>query len=229
MVYNQNPMRVDAIIGTLPFSGRKGRPLKVSARALTIHQSMSESAHAQQLIGWLRLWSTQVPEFAHTYHVANEHNGDAVQKIGRNGKLYWYSSSASRRKAEGVRPGMLDLANHSLAQAARVGRVPDLLGPWSGLFIELKVRDNDLTSDPDAVWDQTRELAWLRTQNKSAHVVWSWAEAAALHAWYFNVKRRDLWRSIGPTGVYLMPRLGGHDRRCGCDVNLAIAAALGSR
>lgn len=210
-------MKDQGLIGGLPFTGRKPRPLRVSKRVLTPQQAMSESAHSQQLFQWLRFWRNAVPEFAHTYHVANEHNGNAVQKVGRDGKSYWYSESASRRKAEGVRPGIFDLANHSISTP----KWTTGSRRYSGLFLELKVRENNLTNEPEADWDQIHELTWLRSQEKSAHVVWSWAEAAALHGWYFNVWREDLWNSIGPLEPYLLPRLGGHDKRCGCHVELS--------
>jgi hypothetical protein len=84
----------------------------------------------------------------------------------------------------------------------------------------MKVQDKELTDDPKAEWDQVREREWLISQNKTAHVAWSWAEVAALHAWYFQLTKPDLIRSIGRLDQWLIKK-GGHDKRCGCgQVNL---------
>lgn len=222
-------MRDSNLIGGLPFpdmAGRRraARPLQASATALTLKQALSESQHQQQLFTWLRFWAPRVPEFDRTYHVANEHNGNVVTRVKRSGQVVRYCPSGARRKAEGVKAGMFDLANHALSRALWQPFDPDPLDyrcVLSGLFIDLKVREAELTDDPKAEWDQVRELAWLRSQNKSAHVCWSWAEVAALHSWYFDVGRRDVWQSIGPLGIYLLPKLGGHDQRCGCGLQLS--------
>lgn len=201
------------LVGGLPFPDvndrrRAARALGVSATALTPKQRMSESQHQQQLFTWLNFWTRCVPQFARTYHVANEFNGDVVTKNTKRG-VVTYSPGAVKRKAEGVKVGILDLANHAMS------------AEFSGLFIDLKVRDAQLSDDKTAPWDQRRELLWLRDQQKSAHVVWSWAEAAALHVWYFDVQRpTSLLASIGELDVWLVPKFGGHDERCGCGVNL---------
>lgn len=174
------------------------------------------------LFSWLKLWSRFVPAFARTYHVANEHNGTVVTRTKRDGTVVRYSPSGARRKAEGVRAGVLDLANHALSTRRIQETLNCFVPEFSGLFMDLKRRDAELTNDPKAEWDQARELAWLRSQGKSAHVVWSWAEAAALHAWYFDVKRPDVWRSIDRLAPFLLPALGGHDQRCGCGLQLQV-------
>jgi hypothetical protein len=168
------------------------------------------------------LWSKHVPEFARSYHPANELISETVTRDTTRGRVT-YSPAGAKRKAEGVKPGILDVANHAQVTHVEMGEPwegADYKQTFSGLFIELKVRHNELIDDASAEWDQVRELAWLRSQDKSAHVVWSWAEAAALHAWYFQVQERNVWMSIGKLDVWLAEKLGGHDRRCGCDVNL---------
>jgi hypothetical protein len=185
---------------------------------------MSESEHQQQLFAWLDIWKRTVPEFARTYHVPNGGELESVTRETKRG-IITYSPAGKKRKAEGVRPGILDLANHGLsAPFCLLGLPHEDDECFRGLFIELKVRDAEPTDNEDDFieWDQKREIEWLRQQGHSAHVVWSWAEAAALHAWYFDVSPRlaQVWKSIGPFHVYLLPRLGGHDLRCGCGVNL---------
>lgn len=224
--------RVNNIVGSLPFGGgrgvpRKGRVLSLSKQTLTHHQAMSESAHAQQLFRWLGFWSKFDQRLAHTYHVANEHNGSTVTRVDRQGRRVVYCASGAKRRAEGVKPGILDLANHAavtIETPCLVGRDGEVLTvtveEYSGLFIELKVGKHQLTNDREAEWDQTRELEWLRSQSKSAHVCWSWVEAAALHLWYFDINRRDAWQSLGKPELFLLPRIGGHDKRCGCDLKL---------
>ena len=184
---------------------RAARPLSASSRALTPKQAMTEADHQRQLFAWLDFWARRVPQFARTYHVANEFIDGEVTRDTKRGRVT-YSPGANYRHKLGVRNGVLDTQNHGDSP-----RSPEL----TGLFIELKARDGELTRDVTAEWDQVREIEWLRSQNKSAHVVWSWAEAAVLHAWYFDAPP-EVWKSIGPLDVYLLPRLGGHDRRCDC-------------
>lgn len=201
--------------GGLPFptpEGRKrpARPLTVSRGALSPAQAKSESSHQQSAVMWFKDWQRVEPRFARTFHVANEFDAkDKVEKVDRiTGETYWSSASASRRKAEGVKPGIFDFLNLGVARG------------FSGLAIDLKVRSGDLTNDPEAKWDQVRERAWLISQNKSTHTAWSWAEVAALHAWYFEVTNAELRRSIGRLDMWLISK-GGHDKRCGCgQVNL---------
>jgi hypothetical protein len=206
------------LAGGLPFptpAGRKqpARPLRARKAALSPAQLKSESAHAQILVGWLGLWGRQFPRLLRTFHVANEHAGNGERKTGRDGKVYYSSASGARRKAEGVRPGMLDYYNLACSRG------------FSGLAIDLKVRDNDLSDEPDKPWDQVREFRFLRSERKSAHVCWTWAEAAALHAWYFGLTRRDLLLSVTGCEFWLIDK-GGHDRRCGCDGEVNISQFL---
>ncbi len=202
------------LAGGLPFptpEGRKqpARPLRLRKSALSPAQAKSESSHGQSLIVWLKSWERLCPAFARTFHVANEHNGNDKKEYTRaDGKRGVYSSSAMRRKAEGVRPGIFDYFNLARQRG------------FSGLVFDLKVRDGELISAPDKEWDQVRERVWLHSQGFADHVCWSWAEAAALHAWYFGITQSELLRSIGRLDMWLIPELGGHDARCGCDVNL---------
>lgn len=204
------------LTGGLPFPPPPGgkpatpaRPLTASKQSLSPAQSKSESSHQQSFFVWTRTWGRIYPELLRTFHVANEHNGEGVEYAKKDGSKGFYSSSGSRRKAEGVKPGIFDLFN----DAERRG--------YSGLRVDMKARGGELTSEPEKEWDQVRERAWLISQNKSAHVVWSWAEAAALHAWYFEITHAELWRSIGRLDMWLTSK-GGHDKRCGCDVKLAV-------
>lgn len=202
------------LTGGLPFPPPPGgkrsspaRPLAASKQALSPAQAKTESSHQQSAIVWLNFWGRRFPVLLRTFHVANEHAGDGVEYTKRDGSTGHYSSSGQRRKAEGVKPSIFDLLNLANARG------------FSGLAVDLKVRTNELTNEPDKEWDQVRESAWLISQGKSAHVAWSWAEVAALHAWYFELRDAELWRSIGRFEMWLTGK-GGHDRRCGCQINL---------
>lgn len=204
------------LCGGLPFPTPKGRrqparPLRVRKSALSEAQSKSESWHQQRAVEWLKRWGKLYPALLRSFHVANEFQAhDVVEKVNRTtGRKYKFSASSQRRKAEGVMPGMFDLIN--LAESRG----------YSALAVDLKVRDEDLREEPDKEWDQVRERAWLISQNKSPHTAWSWAEVAALHAWYFEIKNRELWRSIGSLETWLIDK-GGHDNRCCCAVNLQL-------
>lgn len=205
------------LTGGLPFEAkqdgtpRKARPLAVRKTALSMAQATSESKHQQDAVTWLRHWGRFYPALLRTFHVANEfHAHDAMRKVnGATGRVYYSSASGAKRKAEGVKPGMLDLYN--------LGRSP--LG-YPGLAVDAKARDGELSAEPEKEWDQVREYAWLVSQGVSAHVAWSWAEIAALHAWYFQLKGAQLVASIGRLDIYLTEK-GGHDQRCPCGaVNL---------
>lgn len=200
--------------GGLPFSTPEGRkrpakPLTLSRGALSPAQAKSESSHQQKAVAWFKDWASIEPRFARTFHVANEFDAkDKVEKVDRiTGETYWSSASASRRKAEGVKPGIFDFLNLACARG------------YSGLAVDLKVRNGTLANDREAEWDQVRERAWLISQGKSTHTAWSWAEVAALHAWYFGVTHAEVWRSIGRLDMWLIAK-GGHDARCGCTLKL---------
>lgn len=201
--------------GGLPFPDEHGRQRKpkaldVRASALTPAQSESEKQHAFKMMNWLRMWGREFPELARTFHVANEFVGDDRTPYTKaDGTTGWASNAANRRKLEGVKPGVFDYYN----LASRRG--------FSGLGVELKVRANKLTSDPDAEWDQSREREFLLKEGKAVHVCWSWAEAAAVHVWYFQLYRIKLVNSFMyiPLATWLTKQ-GGHDKRCGCDLNL---------
>lgn len=205
------------LTGGLPFPPPEGgkrsspaRPLAPSKRALSPAQSKSESSHQQSAVRWLKFWGPKgFPVLLRTFHVANEFAAaDAERKVNGAGRVYYTSNAGAKRKAEGVQPGIFDFLNLANARG------------FSGLAVDLKVKHNELTDDPEKEWDQVRERAWLESQNKSAHVGWSWAEVAALHAWYFEIRHGELLRSIGRLDTWLIDK-GGHDKRCGCgQVNL---------
>ncbi len=203
------------LTGGLPFPPPPGgkratpaRPLAPSKTALSPAQATSEASHQQSAITWLKWWGGTFPVLRRTFHVANEFNaGDAVRKQSPTGRVYYTSRSGAKRRAEGVMPGIFDFMNLANSRG------------FSGLAIDLKVRGNDLSVEPEKEWDQTRERDFLISQGKSAHAAWSWAEVAALHVWYFELRHAQLWRSIGRLDIYLIAK-GGHDRRCGCGLKL---------
>ena len=211
-------MKQSNISGSL-FPTREGEqlnarsPLRVKKSALTVGQKQSEDWHMMALFRWLKSHERRYPDLARSYHTANEFQAsDKVRKVNRKtGASYWWSPSSAKRQMMGVKPGVFDVIN----DARR--------GGYAGLRIDLKVREKDLSSDPAAEWDQAREMVWQRSQGKSAHVAWCWTEAAELHLWYLGLRDPRLWLSAGKASDYLIPRLGGHDERCGCGLLLSEA------
>lgn len=180
------------------------KPLTVSRAALSPAQSRSEDDHLISLFVWIRQWQLRYPVLMRAFHVENEGAlvGERREHTNRRGETYTYSPAGMKRKKKGVRGGVLDVINLTPRRG------------YHGFVCELKVRDGELSGS------QRAELEYLVAEGYFGHVTWSWSEMARLMPYYFEIDDRVCYQSAGNPDDYLIPRLGGHNERCGCEMKI---------
>lgn len=116
----------------------------------------TESAEQQALFDWAELMKARCPELALLYHIPN--GGQRA------------AATATRLKAEGVKPGVPDVC------------LPVAKGAYHGLYLEMKVGKNKPT--PHQRW----WLEQLKKQNYFTAVAYNFTEAAAIITQYLKLK-----------------------------------------
>ncbi len=198
--------------GGLPFetpTGRKqpARPLCVRKRALSAKQAEKEDDHLISYFVWTRQWEHEYPQLAGRlcFHTENERLLAPITVTRAGGEQVTYGPGYQQRQRKGVKRGVVDVLN---------------LRPSRRFFYlagELKVRDGDLTDE------QSEFIAQARAAGAFAHTFWCWSELARATMWFFRLTDRRVYLSAGDPRDYLLPDLGGHDKRCGCNWKLANA------
>lgn len=204
MVRKSSPRQQLSGGGLFPARGNP-KPLRASKRSLSRAQSKEEDDHLISFFVWVKQWRDAYPVLARAFHTENE--GALVGERRTytrksDGVTYDYSPAGVKRRLKGVRAGVPDIINLS----ARRG--------FHGLVIELKVLDGKHSAE------QLAELAWLRAEGYAVHTCWCWSEAALLCCWYFEITEARVVASAGKPSMYLLPQLGGHNERCGCEVRV---------
>jgi hypothetical protein len=193
------------LTGGLPFEAkkngepRKPRPLTVrkrtpkGKRVVSPAQAHKEDDHLRSFFNWTRQHEREYPRLGGRlcFHTANE---GALLGGGREG---------AQRTLKGVKAGVLDVLN---------------LRPSRGFSYfagELKVIDGE--NSPE----QSEFITQARSEGAFAHTFWCFSELCRAMMWYFCINDRLVYLSAGDPRDYLLPDLGGHDERCGCNVKLA--------
>ena len=107
-----------------------------------------ESGHQEALFSWARYQMERMPELGYMYHIPNGGKRDAA--------------TATALKRQGVRAGVPDV------------HLPVARGGYHGLYIELKVGNNN-TTERQKDW-----LSFLRQQGYFTAVCYDWQIAAEL-------------------------------------------------
>lgn len=120
---------------------------------------------------------------------------------------YRHPKTANEMQRQGTSPGAFD----NFLDAARHG--------YHGLRVELKIERNELSSA------QQEERRWLEQEGYSCHVAWHYAELLQLVLWYCEIPRK-LIRGYPQAHEITLPKKGGHDARCGCELELSSLPSL---
>lgn len=107
------------------------------------------------LFHWIRMYQDRIPELKYVFAIPN--GGMRPKKRNARGKLY--SPEAERLRAEGVRPGVLDV------------QMPIPYKGYHGLWIEMKYGKNDLTEE------QSDFAKAMIHYGHCVRVCWDWESA----------------------------------------------------
>ncbi|HEX8179483.1 MAG TPA: hypothetical protein VF525_08065 [Pyrinomonadaceae bacterium] len=197
-------MNNDLTGGLFPARG-KPKPLDVSKSALSLAQSHSEDDHLMSYFNWTKLWELQYPQLGgrRCFHVENERLLAPVTVKRKSGKEVTYGPGYKKRQLKGIKRGVADVLNLR----------PSPLG-FTYFVGELKVLDGELSDE------QAEFIAQARAAGAFAHTVWCWSELARLTLYYFLIDDRMVYQSAGKPEIYLVPKYGGHNERCGCEVKI---------
>lgn len=115
----------------------------------------SEGSHQKALMAWAALSVGKYPQLKWLVHIPNGGTRNIREAV--------------ELKAQGVKPGVPDLA---LFYAAKIAQIQDWKdGHWHGLFIEMKTKPNKVSKE---------QIAWLDNLKKEGYYVkvcYNWVEA----------------------------------------------------
>lgn len=192
-------MKQDDLVYGFNFHHGHHRPLEVSKQAK--QTPFTEAQEQENLFTWIKNNGSKAPELLALRHIPNGgYRGERKKYIRHSdGAERSYNPAGLALKRQGVLKGTLD----NLLPIPRRG--------FASLWIELKVNDGELISEPKEEWDQVRERERLLATGNEVHVCWNWTEAAFVLVWYLDL----FGRVILPSRHNHFP-VRGHDERCGC-------------